>query len=125
VPTKDVDITYGLSWPQRPKTRERRRWRADGHLQRVNGADRSSGIFDATQGEITLFNSKTRTFYRLEDTPRRPADSRKGQVVTWGGKATVAGRHRVEWSWTEDVETQTVCITPDGVPLRLTVDGRW
>ena len=124
VPTKDVDISYDVSWPQQPKTRERRRWRADGHLQRVDGADGSSSIFDATRGEITLLNSKTRSFYRLEGTPRRPADPRKGQVVTRGGEATVAGLHCVEWSWSEDVETHTVCTTPDGVLLRLIVDGQ-
>ena len=29
----------------------------------------------------------------------------------------------VDWSWTEDVETHTVCLTSDGVLLRLVVDG--
>jgi hypothetical protein len=31
--------------------------------------------------------------------------------------------HCTDWSWTEDVETHTVCATPDGVMLRLVVDG--
>ena len=36
----------------------------------------------------------------------------------------MAGLHCVDWSWTEDVETHTICLTPDGVSLRLVVDGK-
>ena len=36
----------------------------------------------------------------------------------------VAGLHCVDWSWTEDVETRTVCITADGVLLRFVVDDK-
>ena len=36
----------------------------------------------------------------------------------------VAGLHCTDWSWTEDAEAQTVCLTPDGVMLRLVVDGK-
>jgi hypothetical protein len=35
----------------------------------------------------------------------------------------VAGLHCTNWSWTEDVETRTACMTADGVLLRLVVDG--
>jgi hypothetical protein len=31
--------------------------------------------------------------------------------------------HCVSWSWTEDVETRTVCMTEDGVLLRFLIDG--
>ena len=30
----------------------------------------------------------------------------------------------MDWSWTEDVETRTVCITADGVLLRFLIDGQ-
>jgi len=36
----------------------------------------------------------------------------------------VAGLNCVDWSWTVDTETHTACLTPDGVLLRLTVDGK-
>ena len=39
-----------------------------------------------------------------------------------GNESVVAGFHCVDWSWTEDVETRTVCITADGVLLRFLVD---
>jgi hypothetical protein len=32
--------------------------------------------------------------------------------------------HCVDWPWTEDVETHTVCITADGVLLRFLVDNK-
>jgi hypothetical protein len=124
LPTRDVDITYDVTRPQEPKIRERRRWLADEHLERVDGPDKSSTIFDVDKGEFTLLNPKTRTFRKLEGAPRRPADPKKGAVLKRGGEAIVAGLHCTDWSWTEDVETHTVCATPDGVMLRLVIDGQ-
>ena len=40
-----------------------------------------------------------------------------------GLKSIIAGLHCTDWTWTEDVETHTVCATADGVLLRLVVDG--
>ncbi len=36
----------------------------------------------------------------------------------------MAGLRCTEWSWTEDEERHTACMTPDGVLLRLVVDGK-
>ena len=36
----------------------------------------------------------------------------------------MAGLRCVDWSWVEDVEKHTACLTPDGVLLRLVVDGQ-
>ena len=41
-----------------------------------------------------------------------------------GNKSVVAGLHCVDWSWTEDTETRTVCITADGVLFRFVVDRK-
>jgi hypothetical protein len=51
-------------------------------------------------------------------------DPEKGQALKRGGESVVAGLHCTDWSWTEDAETHTVCLTPDGVMLRLVVDGK-
>jgi len=32
--------------------------------------------------------------------------------------------HCVNWSWVEDVETRTVCMTEDGVLLRFLIDDK-
>jgi hypothetical protein len=66
LPTRDVDVTYDVTRPKEPKIRERRRWLADEHLERVDGPDKSSTIFDVDKGEFTLLNPKTRTFRKLE-----------------------------------------------------------
>jgi hypothetical protein len=122
LPTRDVDITYDLT-RQQPKIRERRRWLADEHLERVDGPDKSSTIFDVNKGEFALLNPTTRTFRKLEGASRRPADPEKGAMLQRGDETVVAGLHCVDWSWTDDVETHTVCTTADGVLLRLVVDG--
>ncbi len=59
----------------------------------------------------------------MEGAPRRP-DPQPGVALKRGSEATVAGQHCIDWSWTEDAETHTVCVTPDGVLLRLIVDGK-
>ena len=56
--------------------------------------------------------------------PRQPQESRPEATLKRGNESVVAGLHCVDWSWTEDVETRTVCITADGVLLRFLVDGQ-
>jgi hypothetical protein len=45
-------------------------------------------------------------------------------VLKRGGEVVVARQRCVEWSWTEDVETHTICVTQDGVLLRLVFDSQ-
>jgi hypothetical protein len=49
-PTRDVDITYQITWPGQPVVVERRRWLASQHLRRVDGPDKSATIFDQSRG---------------------------------------------------------------------------
>jgi hypothetical protein len=123
IPTRDVDITYDVSRPNQPGIRERVRWSASQHLQRVDGPDRSATIFNHNAHEITLLNSSSRTFRKLEGTPRRPPQPGAGALLKRGGRAVIAGLECVEWSWLEDGEGRTVCTTADGVLLRLVIDG--
>ena len=35
----------------------------------------------------------------------------------------IAGLRCVEWSWADEAEIHTVCVTADGVVLRVVIDG--
>jgi hypothetical protein len=122
-PTRDVDITYDVRRPQQPKIRERVRWFAAERLERIDGPDKSTTIYDRSAHTVTLLSPKNRTYRHLEGAPRGPMEPEPGAKITRGGDAVVAGQSCVDWSWTEDVETRTACITPDGVVLRVVVDG--
>ena len=124
LPTRDVDITYDVSRPLQPKIRQRVRWLAGDHLERVDGPDKSTTIFDRNAHEITLLTPTGRAYRKLEGTPRRPLEP-----AAWRGAQARqrVGRCRtacIDWSWTEDDETHTVCATVDGVLLRLVVGGQ-
>jgi transposase InsO family protein len=57
---------------------------------------------DGPHKSTTIFNRRTREIIHL----------------------SLANRTCVNWSWTEDVETRTVCMTEDGVLLRFLIDGK-
>ena len=124
VPTRDVDIRYEVSRPQRPKVRERVRWLAAEHLERVDVSGRSTSIFERDAHAVTLLTPATRTFRKLDHVPRRPLEPEPGTALARGADAIVAGLPCTDWSWTEDGEKHTVCATADGVILRLVVDGQ-
>lgn len=124
MPTRDVDITYEVTRPNEPMTVSRRRWSASEHLQRVGGSDTSTTIFDADKGEVTLLNPKNRTYRKLEGSPRMPMAPDRGTTLKRGGVAVIAGMNCVDWSWTDETEIHTACLTPDGVLLRIVIDGK-
>jgi hypothetical protein len=124
VPTRDVDISYKITRPDQPAIVERRRWLAGEHMERVDGSDKSTTIFDRSKDEIILLNAAKRTFRKLEGAERRPSEPGAGAVLRRGAESIIAGLHCAEWTWTEDTETHTACVTPDGVLLRLVIDGR-
>lgn len=123
-PSRDVDITYDVTRTNQPKIRERVRWLASQHLQRVDGPDKSTTIFDRNNNDLTLLIPRSRTYRKLEGEHRQPPEPGTGVKLKRGGDATVAGLHCTEWTWTVDVETHTVCLTADGVLLRLIIDGK-
>jgi hypothetical protein len=124
LPTRDVDITYDVTRPQEPKIRERARWLAADHLERIDGPDKSATIFDRNTHEITLLTSRSHSYRKLEGQARQPPEPATGMTLKRGGEAVVAGLHCTEWTWTDDVEMHTACITADGVLLRLGIDGQ-
>jgi hypothetical protein len=124
LPTRDVDISYQITRPNQPTIIERRRWSANGHLQRVDGPDKATTIFDRNKGEFTLLNPANRTFRKLEGAPRMPMAPQNGTALKRGGESVVTGLSCVDWSWTDGTETHAACLTPDGVLLRLVIDGQ-
>ncbi len=124
-PTRDVDISYDVTRPQQPKIRERVRWLAAEHLERVDGPDKSTTIFDRSADEITLLMPASRSYRKLVGVARRPPAPEAGAVLKRGDVVVVAGLHCTDWSWTgEDLIVHVVCLTPDGVLLRLVIDGQ-
>jgi hypothetical protein len=123
LPTRDVDISYDVTLPSQSRIRERVRWLAAEQLERVDGPHKSTTIFNRRTHEIKLLSSADRTFRQL-DMPRQAQEPAPEVTLKRGNESVVAGLHCVEWSWTEDVETRTVCITADGVLLRFLVDSK-
>ena len=124
MPTRDVDVRYDVTRPQHPKVRQRVRWLAGEHLERVDASGRSTSIFDRDAHVVTLLTPATRTFRKLDKAPSRPSEPEPDALLRRGGEAVVAGLACTDWSWTEDGETHTICTTADGVMLRLVVDGQ-
>ncbi|HUZ33567.1 MAG TPA: hypothetical protein VMV19_15910 [Xanthobacteraceae bacterium] len=125
LPTRDVDITYDVTRPQQPKIRQRVRWLAAEHLERVDGPDKATTIFDRGTHEITLLVPASRTYRKLNGEARRPPAPEAGAALKRGDVVVVAGLHCTDWSWTgEDIVVHAVCLTPDGVLLRLVIDGQ-
>ena len=123
LPTRDVDIVYDVTLPSQPRVRERVRYLAAELLERVDGPHKSTTIFDRRTHEITILTSANRTFLKL-NMPRQPQEPGPEATLKRGNESVVAGLPCVDWSWTEEVETRTVCITADGVLLRFLIDGQ-
>jgi hypothetical protein len=92
-------------------------------LERVDGPHKSTTIFDRRTHQMTILTSANRSFLKL-DMPRQAEEPGPKATLKRGNESVVASLHCIDWSWTEDVETRTVCITEDGVLLRFVVDGR-
>jgi hypothetical protein len=122
LPTRDVEISYKITERHQRPIAERVRWSASEHLERVDGPNKSSSIFDYNSRVVTLLNGASRTYRKLENAPRQLLEPEPGAVLKRGNDSVVAGLPCTDWSWTEDVEKHTVCVTPDGVVLRLVMD---
>jgi len=122
-PTRDVDITLQITRPGVAPIVERRRWSAGQHLRRVDGPDSAATIFDLRKGELILLNPANRTYRTLQGAATKRMSPPKATRVKRGEEATIAGLTCSDWSWLDGIETHTACLTPDGVLLRLIVDG--
>jgi hypothetical protein len=123
-PNRDVDITYQITRPGLPAITDRRRWLANQHLRRVDGPDGSATIFDLSKGELTLLNASNHTYRMLPGAAKKRMSPPDGLELKRGREFTIAGVACTDWSWMDDVELHTACLTLDGVLLRLLIDGR-
>jgi hypothetical protein len=123
-PTRDVDITLRITRPGAAPIVERRRWSASQHLRRVDGPDSGATIFDQSKGSLTLLNPANRTYRMLQGPAAKRMSPPKEAAVKRGEEARIAGLTCTNWSWLDGTELHTACLTPDGVLLRLVVDGR-
>jgi hypothetical protein len=123
-PTRDVDITYQITRPGQPPIVERRRWLASQQLRRVDGPDKSATIFDQNREELTLLNAANHTYRTLEWPVAKRMSPQKGTTLKRGGEYKIAGQNCIDWSWMDDAEMHTACLTPDGVLLRLVIDSQ-
>jgi hypothetical protein len=123
-PTRDVDITYQITRPGQPAILERRRWLASQHLRRVDGPDKSATIFDQSRGELTVLNAANHTYLTLEGPAAKRMSPQKGTTLKRGGEYKIVGQNCIDWFWMDDTEMHTACLTPDGVLLRLIIDGQ-
>jgi hypothetical protein len=124
VPTRDVDITYQITQPGLQMITDRRRLLADQHLRRVDGPDGSATIFDLSRGELTLLNGFNHTYRMLQGAATKRMSPPRGVELKRGGEFIIAGAACIDWSWMDDVELHTACLTSDGVLLRLRIDGK-
>jgi hypothetical protein len=123
-PTRDVDIILRIMRPGAAPIVERRRWSASRHLRRVDGPDNAATIFDQSIGALTLLNPANRTYRILQGPAAKRMSPPKGTRVKRGDETKIAGLTCTDWSWMDGIEAHTACLTPDGVLLRLVVDGR-
>jgi hypothetical protein len=123
-PTRDVDITYRMTQPGLPVTMQRRRWLAGRHLRRVDGPDKSATIFDQSSGELTLLNPTNQTYLTLKGPAAKRMSPEGGTILKRGGESEIAGQNCIDWSWIDETEMHTACLTPDGVLLRLIIVAR-
>ena len=78
LPTRDVEISYDVTRPQKPKVRERVRWLAAEHLERVDASGRATTILTTRPMRLRLLTPATRTFRKLDQAPRRPLEPEPG-----------------------------------------------
>jgi hypothetical protein len=123
-PSRDVDITYMIVRPDQRLITDRRRWLAEQHLRRIDGPHGSASIFDLTSGELTLLNHSAHTYRTLQGAATKRMSPPEGVALRRGGESKIAGVTCIDWSWIDATELHTACMTPDGVLLRLVIDGK-
>lgn len=123
-PARDVDVTYDVTRPDQQRTSKRVRWLVSEDLERVDSPDRSATIFDRRRNEIIVLNPASRTLVMLEGAPPQLPVPTTGETLKRVDSSIVAGLPCINWMWAVDAQIHTVCLTSDGVLLRLVVDGK-
>jgi hypothetical protein len=80
--------------------------------------------FDQKREELTLLNGANHTYRTVEWPVAKRMSPQKGTTLKRGGEYKIAGQNCIDWSWMDGTEMHTACLTPDGVLLRLVIDGQ-
>ncbi len=126
LPDRDVDITYRVTDRSDAPVKQRVRWLAADHMQRIDGPGTTVILADRTTTYITILSPRTKSYLKVEEPPGGLFKSEYAGSFTRGGTSSVAHLACTEWTW-NDASTQrprTVCATDDGVMLRMIEGGR-
>ena len=124
MPDRDVDVSYRVVASDKPM-RQRVRWLAAQHAERIDGGGDSFTLADRTTDFITIVTKRSKTYVKVAEPAGGVFNTNQAADFTRGGDATIAQLPCTEWSWV-DASTgkpRTVCATADGVMLRMTEDG--
>lgn len=126
VPDQDVEIKYRVNRPDEPAFDRRVRWSSASALERADGPGNSVVIVDHTSHYETLLRSDTHSYLKIEVPKGTALYPDPDLQRTAGGQATIAGLTCTDWNWTgpADGRSRGICVTDNGVLLRVTVDGQ-
>ena len=125
LPERDVDITYRVTAISEKPIKQRIRWLAAKHMQRVDSPGGAVSLADRTTAYVTILNSRTKTYVKLEEAADGPFKVDPGVSFPRGGNSKAASLPCSEWSWLDSgtQKPRTLCVTDDGVMLRMAEDG--
>jgi len=123
LPTRDVDITYRVVRAGQTLD-ERVRWRAAEQLERVDPPGSVYMIVNHKTRRIDMVNPAGKSVLQL-DAPRRDTlEPDSAADYTKLGETKIAGVSCTEWATTGGAAPEQLCVTPDGVLLRIRESGK-
>ena len=124
LPTRDVDLSYRVTGSSDKPVTQRVRWLAADHLQRIDGPGGVVILADRTTTYITILNQKNRSYVKIEEPAEGLFRIDPSISLTRGSSGSVLALSCTEWTWnnTATNKARTVCLTDDGVVLRMTED---
>ncbi|MBV9735671.1 MAG: hypothetical protein JO209_07150 [Acidisphaera sp.] len=124
LPTRDVDITYRITRGGQTM-QERTHWLAAGEVQRIDPPDGGDTymIMDHHDRQVAMVNANARTVVELTAPPPGPLEPGSAAAFARGGEETVAGLTCTDWQTQAADAPAVLCLTPDGVLLRLQAAG--
>lgn len=126
-PTRDVDVTYALDTGGGPALRERLRW--DVAAQRLRIDPPTAGLYVIIDLKARRMSTVRAADQTVIETPAPPSATglpdNAASGATRQGEDRVAGLACTDWLVKDAAgEPMTVCLTPDGVLLRVRTPAR-
>lgn len=126
LPDRDVDITYRVTDRSDAPIKQRVRWLATDHLQRIDGPGNTFVLADRTTTYVTIVSPRTKSYLKVAEPAGGLFKADHPGSLTRGGTSNVVNLACTEWTWisASTQKPRTLCATDDGVMLRTTEDGR-